>query len=398
MRCTTFLKTAMLLVAGQAASFASDPTDNLPPILSVQPQFQAEFAAPRSYVEPIVPVFHAEPYLGMTANFDGGFAAYHQHASTAYRQSDSAMASCVVCDRPWWAHRSSIFGEGLYLAPGGTDVIYAIEQSGTGGSASPTGPVGISNIGHEMGFRVGFTHALTDKSSIGVSFARWDGSTTSEIEANGTNVLASTLFHPSTATVGSASLVSQAAQRMNFQQVDLTFQKVYRAFDCGILNWNMGLRYGNLGHHFSSSQTVSVPVGLTTVNTDVNFEGFGILAGLDGVRYARESGLLLYGKALGSLLGGEWKANYRQTNQFNTAVIANNYTDFRITPVVDTEIGFGWRDESDCFRMTAGYLFSTWFNTVNNRDYAQAVRSGQYSDLDESQTFSGLTFRAEMRF
>ncbi len=303
------------------------------------------------------------------------------------------------CCSPWWAHRTGVFGEWLYLTAGGTDTQFAIEQNGTNAAASPTGPVGRTNIGAHAGVRVGLSLALSEQSSLGVSYAYWHGDTHDSIVATGNNVLNSSLIHPSTATVGATSLEANADQSINFHVVDSFYRQVYCASDRGVINWNLGLRYANLEQGLTGRQTVSVATGLTTVDTDVDFDGIGIVAGLDGERRFRQTGLLVYGKVLGSLLAGEWKADYRQTNQFGGGVIANRYEDFRVSPVIDTELGVGWAGgTNDCFRVTTGFLFSSWFNTVNNRDYIDAVRAGDYVDLEQSITFSGLTVRGELRF
>lgn len=302
------------------------------------------------------------------------------------------------CCLPWWAHRSGGFGEVLYLSPGNSDLIHATEQTGPVGAPSPTGPLGISNIDERVGFRVGFSIARSNCSSIVASFARWDGASTSLLRATGNNVLNSNVIHPSTATTGAASREASARQSATFQIADVMLRRVYRSSDCGVLNWNAGLRYGNTEQGLDARQLVSTPTGLTTVITDIDFNGFGIVGGLDGERHSSHSGLLVYGRAIGSLLAGDWIADYRQTNQFGGGVIANHYEDYRITPVIDTELGVGWQSSAGGLRLTAGYLFSTWFNAVTNRDYIQSVRNADLLNLDDSLTFSGLTSRIELRF
>jgi len=94
-----------------------------------------------------------------------------------------------------------------------------------------------------------------------------------------------------------------------------------------------------------------------------------LLGGLDGKRHSSSSGFFVYGRVLGSLLAGNWQADYRQTNQFGGGVIATHYEDFRVTPVVDSELGVGWQN---C--------------------------TGQLQNLDDSLNFSGLALRGELRF
>ena len=318
--------------------------------------------------------------------------SFHQSAC------DSGSSCPTVCCLPKWAHRTGGFGEVLYLSAGNSDLIYANEQTGPVAAASPTGPLGISNIGEHVGFRAGFTIAKSNCSSINASYTRWDGETTSFLNATGNNVINSQVSHPSVATTGAASLDATARQLANFQFADMYFRRVYRSNDCGAINWNGGLRYGNLEQGISVDQTMSVATGVTNVSTDIDFNGFGILGGLDGERHSASSGFLVYGRVLGSLLAGNWQADYRQTNQFGGGVIAMHYDDFRVTPVVDSELGIGWQNCTGRFRVSAGYLFSTWFNAVTNRDYIQSVRTGQLLNLDDSLTFSGLALRGELRF
>ncbi len=312
--------------------------------------------------------------------------------------SCDAAACTTVCCIPKWAHRTGAFGELLYLSPGNSDLIYANEQTGPVAAASPTGPLGISNIDEHVGFRVGFSIARSTCSSIVGVYTRWDGNTLSTLDATGNNVLNSRVGHPSVDTTGAASLNASAIQSASFQFADALIRRVYRSNDCGAINWNGGLRYGNLEQGLSVDQLISVATGTTNVTTDIDFNGFGIIGGLDGERHSATSGFLVYGKALGSLLAGNWQADYRQTNQFGGGVIATHYDDYRVTPVIDTELGFGWQSAGGRVRVTTGYLFSTWFNAVTTRDYIQSVRTAEMLNIDDNLTFSGLTLRSELRF
>jgi hypothetical protein len=313
---------------------------------------------------------------------------------------DACTIPCTptVCCTPWWAHRTGIFGEILYLSAGNSDLIYALEQTGPNPGASPTGPLGITNIGEHVGFRVGGAIAQSDCSSLTASYARWDGQTTSVLNATGNNIIASTVIHPSVDTTGSQSQQAVAIQSASFQFADVALRRVYKASNAGVLNWNAGLRYGNMEQGLTATQTISVATGLTNVTTDIDFNGLGILGGLDGMRYSTDTGLYVYGRAFGSLLAGDWAADYTHINQFGGGVIANSYRDFRVSPVVDTEIGLGWQSSGGKLRLSTGYLFSTWFNAVTTRDYIQSVRTANLLNMDDNLTFSGLTARVDLRF
>lgn len=303
------------------------------------------------------------------------------------------------CLAPWWSHRTGAFGEFLFLRPGSSDLIYATEQTDPDPDvASPTGPIGTTDLDAETGFRVGFTLAASECSSIVTSYARWDGSTNSRLEANGANVLSSNVIHPSTLTSGAASLEATAIHDMNFQNVDLLYRHICRKSDTMALNWLAGVRYGNMEQQLSVDQTVSVATGLTNVTTDIDFDGFGISGGLDFETYSCTTGLSLYGRTLASLLAGEWNATYRQTNQLGGGVVANDYEDFHATPVLDAELGVRWMAKKRHFMISSGFLMSGWYESLTTRSYIDSVRAGQLTDAGETMTFSGLTARAEWRF
>ena len=87
-----------------------------------------------------------------------------------------------------------------------------------------------------------------------------------------------------------------------------------------------------------------------------------------------------------------------QTNQFGGGVIANEYEDYRVTPVVELELGFGWRSPCGRFSASVGYLTSAWYDAVSTREYIDSVRNNNYVSIDETITFSGLTAGIEANF
>jgi Legionella pneumophila major outer membrane protein precursor len=357
----------------------------------------ASYVASATYrPEAAMPTF-GNTYSGNFRNNSEVQLASHQgHAACAPSCAHVGHGCPPVCE-PWWTHRSGGYGEVLYLTPGNSDLIYAVEQTDTTSTGSPTGPVGITNVDESVGFRVGFSKRNNQCSSFFGSYARWDGETTDTLQTQ-QNVLISRLIHPSTTTVGSQSLVSRTDQLINFQTADFGYRRIVKANNCYALNWSGGLRYGNLEQGLTGRQIIQTATGLTTVNTDIDFDGVGILAGLDGERRSQTCGGLIYGSVLGSLLAGDWRADYRQSNQLGGGVIANHIEDFRVTPVFDAELGIGWVSKSGRLKLTTGYLFSNWFNTISTRDYIRNVRSGNLEDLADVLTFSGLTGRLELRF
>jgi hypothetical protein len=284
------------------------------------------------------------------------------------------------------------------LRPGNLDQIYAIEQNSVLPGDDPTGPVGRVNIDEEAGFRVGFSYAGSDCTSLVTSYTRFSGDSNHRITASQGNVLNSQIIHPSEDTVGAASLSSSAEMGLDFQLIDLAYRHKWRACNNYAINWLAGFRYGNMEQDFQSQQEVSTATGLVTDATEVDFNGFGMLFGIDGERYNPCTGFSIYGRALSSFLAGNWTGRYTQTNQFGGGVIGNQYEDYRITPVVELELGFAWSSECGTWRVNAGYLTSAWFDAVSTRQYIDAVRNTDYVSIDETITFNGLTAGIERRF
>jgi len=356
-------------------------------------------------------VDYDEAFVG-DLEFDSEFDAFEENYDDNvsqvgfFKEEHSCDSSCDSCEDaptvcrsvPWWAHRTGAFGQFLLLRPGNLDQIYAIEQNSVLPGDDPTGPVGRLNIDEQAGYRVGFNLATTNCSSLVASFTQYSGSSNNQITAAQGNVLDSQIIHPSEDTVGAASLQSSAGMKLDFQLVDLAYRHKWRASNSYVINWLAGFRYGNIGQGFTSQQDVSTATGLVDVNTRIDFDGFGMLFGVDGERRSAHSGLSIYGRGLSSFLAGNWRGNYRQTNQFGGGVIGNEYEDYRVTPVIELELGFGWQSPCGRWRANVGYLTSAWYDSVSTRQYIDAVRNTDYVSLDETITFSGLTAGVEARF
>ncbi|QDS91987.1 hypothetical protein FF011L_07230 [Roseimaritima multifibrata] len=310
----------------------------------------------------------------------------------------SRRKAAVAC-QPWWAHRTGGYAEFLYLTPGSSDLIHAIETDGLGGAnPAPTGPMGILDMDAEPGYRFGLALAANQCSSLNLAYTRWDGGDTNTLTARPGNIIDSQVIHPSGLTAGAASLQATAAHDMSFQTLDFNYRQIWKRTENSVVNWSAGLRYGNTEQRFVGSQTIAVATGLTTVSTDIDFDGFGITGGLDFERYSCGTGLFLYGKGMGSLMAGEWTANYRQVNQFGGGVIANDFKDFHATPVLEAELGLGWMNHKNNLRLQTGYMMSGWYETVSTRGYIDSVRSNKLVDVGETTTYSGLTARISLLF
>ncbi|NND99211.1 MAG: TonB-dependent receptor [Pirellulaceae bacterium] len=302
------------------------------------------------------------------------------------------------CAPPWWAHRRTAFAEYLHLRPTDSDIVHSVEQNDSSANAFPTGPVGITAIEGSAGFRAGAVLASSYKSSLVLTYTGWEGDDFDRLVRNGSNVLNSQILHPSSATTGSNSLRASAISEMEFNMFDASYRNIMYCSPTTAVNWFAGLRYGQLEQSLLAQQEVSVATGLVTADVDIDFSGFGILFGLDAERRSCTTGLLCYSRGVASFLGGDWEATYRQSNQFGGGVIANDFEEFRITPVLEAELGIGWQNDCGSLRATTGYMASAWYNALKTRSYIEGVREGAPEYDDESIGFIGLTSRIEYRF
>ena len=334
-----------------------------------------------------------------------GVLAAWRGQSADDRETDGAVCSdcsaetsaCTCCGVPLWQHRTGVQAEMLYLRPGNVDVVYAVEQTSfLPALASPTGPVGRVNDNGGTGFRIGANWALDDSASLVVTYSWLESDTVDAITATPGNVLNLQVGHPSVATSGAASLAASATYDIDFQLVDVAYRGLLWGTHDAAIDYVVGLRYAHLSQDFTAEQDIFAGVGLTSVATQINFDGFGPRFGLHGVKRRAGTGLLLYANGDVSLVGGECQANYLQTNQFGGAAqIGNDLDDYRILTLADVELGLGWESAGGRFRVTGGYLVSAWFNTLTTGSYVTGVQQGAYDDLSESLTFDGLVARIE---
>jgi hypothetical protein len=230
------------------------------------------------------------------------------------------------------------------------------------------------------------------------SWTKFEGNTQDRIVRSGSNVLNSQVIFPWTQTTGAASLQGAAAYDIDFQLVDLGYRHIWKACDIYAINWLAGLRYGQLKQNLLTAQEVSVATGLVSNKIDVDFDGFGMMFGVDAERRSPCTGLMVYGKALSSFLAGDWKGSYVQQNQFLGGIVANKYEDYRVTPLLELELGLGWRSRCGRCRASVGWMTSGWYDSISTRQYVDAVRNNRYVSVDETITFNGLTSRIEVNF
>jgi len=315
---------------------------------------------------------------------------------------------CDVCGElfctcePYWRHRSYVFGEYLYLLPADADLAHAMQQNGTGGLGTvPAGDVGVLQPDFTSAYRIGFGVALSCEASIGVSYSNFHSHTTDTVVAppgvGGT--VGSLVMHPATINAGSTSQLVTAGYDIDYQLVDVDYRRILSGGCRHAINYLVGVRYGKLEQEFSQLGNFSPPTGTIRTSTNIDFEGVGLRAGLDGEHQLGASCFAVYGKAAIDVLFGEFRSSYTQLDTLSTIVQAQqNWKDMRSLPILDYEVGLQWTSRGGHWRATAGYYTAFWYNTVTTGEFIQAVQGADFVGVGETLSFNGFVSRVEFRF
>lgn len=301
------------------------------------------------------------------------------------------FAAPIAAD-PFWAHRTGAFAEALYLRPRGATVAYGDPQLG----GVSNGSVGTINPDYSIGYRLGATFALSRTTSIQIAYSNFQSESNASIFASPPIAIQSLVTNP----IGPATGLGDFARyTTRFQFADVDYRRLLAGGRNWYVNYSLGTRYGILTQQFRSADVapgVGIPGSTTNVGTNINFEGVGARFGLQAARQMANRGFLIYGKTFGSVLAGNNRASFLQTNSIAGVQSFNAWKDFRSVPILEYEVGSGWRSANGRVQITAGYYFGVWFNTVSTGNYIQTVQTSNYnSTINNSSaiTFDGLTTR-----
>lgn len=331
--------------------------------------------------------------------FDGGSITSGPYGSSCSEcgpyPGDGPCYSRAACKPTClYPHRTGVFAEYLFLQVSGVDVAYAQPRDGLDPNTSvPIGAVGVADLDYSSGARLGGSYALDSCTSIVGTYTWYESSTEDQISTDVPNSLHSLLIYPGTFTAASNSLLANAQYDVDFQLADLDYRSRLFSTNKTAFNYIVGARYGHLDQTFSSTQQASP--GETTVQTDTTFDGYGLRLGLDGERQWCRTGIFVYGRGVASCLVGSYDSTYLQTNTFAPVQAQTSWTDDRISPILEYELGLGWKSPGGLFRLSAGYYMAAWMNAVTTPGWIDAVQADNFTDVEDSITFDGLTARIE---
>ena len=361
-------------------------------VLAVQQDGNAQHS--RSYLwDSLRPTSASNVYAGDSAE------TVWDEAQETFEDACGVDCDCeVCCTDPCCDPTLTVFGEYLALRPGNERIAYAVPiNSLILPGPVQAGPDAVVDCGFNSGFRAGFSYALHSYASLGVTYTYFDGNASDQLTVVAPNVvIRSQVNHPGTVAVPTNFLQATANYGVDFQLADLEYRRILTSGELHELHYVIGARYGHLEQGFASVFTNATTI--ETVNTNILFDGGGIRLGLEGERRAANCGWLIYGRGDASFLGGEYRARYLQADNFRGLVVNSGWNEDRVVSILDLELGFGWTSARGGLRLTTGYMFSGWFNTISTDEFIQAVQTNNSVSVGDTLTFDGLVGRAEFKY
>jgi hypothetical protein len=294
----------------------------------------------------------------------------------------------------------SLFGEFLFMRPRDAEVAYGLPIDGPVapvlGNEVPVGPVAVVDFEYDISFRVGGSVGLDQCNSIRAQYTRLRFDADNNLTVEAPDVIRSLVTHPLGANTASDRLDASATLDHELDIFDLDYRGLLCSCNCVYAaHYFVGAEYATFDQIFHSAFGA---IGTTTVDTEIDFQGVGMRAGLEGERYIPNTGVFVYGVGNTTMLFGEFDATYVQRDEFNEIEATTAWSAGRVVPVVELEFGAGWTGPERHLRLSAGYRLSAWFNMVKTDDWINSVQNHDFRDMSDAMTFDGLVARAEWLF
>jgi hypothetical protein len=314
------------------------------------------------------------------------------------------MQPVVACPPPPAPIRWSVWGEALWIHPTGVDMAYAQQQNGLGGAGTvPFGNIGVVDPEYDLGFRAGAQLRFAPKEAIFAQYTWFDSSVDSSLEApvipGGGGAIGSLVNHPGAAITASAGPIT-ANYDIDFKLADLAYRYYVACTRTGEVSVFAGGRYGKLTQGFGASGIFGGGLGgdIDTL-TNIDFTGGGPMAGLQAERLLDSTRFSVYGKGLVAALAGSFDSNYAMFNDTTDQLLAQSiWSDDRIVPMLEYELGVMWTGPQNHFRVAIGYMASYWFNVVSTPVWVDAVQADNYVNTSDTIAFDGAVGRVEFRW
>ena len=255
--------------------------------------------------------------------------------------------------------------------------------------------VDIVDPDYSLGYDLGFHLAINCLTSITFEYMSLQTSTTNRVEETSPNVLRSLVSHPSSSSAAADFLSASASLGIDMDVTDVSLRHLFVGGDVFAVNYFVGARHARLEQRFKSSFVAN---GTEDVVSDVDFDGAGLRLGIDMQRFACNHNLYFYGNGAASFMAGKFQTQYDQRQSFDPTIVEASWEAGRVVPILDLELGAGWSSPGGRLKVSLGYLYNAWFNTVKNDDFIQAVQQNDFNGLNNTMSFDGLVGRAEFSF
>lgn len=309
-----------------------------------------------------------------------------------------------------WTNRYFAWGEFMYLRPRNAEVAYAVPVNLAAAAATPgafvqAGNVRVAESDYQPAFRAGFGFLLSPRSAIAVSYSQFDRQVFDTFFTNpgGPIVIHSLVNSPSSPanTAANAFFGAGAELQTQFRILDIDYRGLLVYNPQWQINYVVGARYGNLEQHFSAGFAPNVGNATQDVRAESEFDGGGLKFGLESLRFHPTTQFFFYGKGYASFLAGQFRARYDlEPNNGVTPPTVTGMNVGRLVTMLDLETGLGWQNYTGNFRISAGYMFQSWLNTVRVSDFISSVQTNNFnqpaSNVNGMITFDGLVTKVEL--
>jgi len=316
-----------------------------------------------------------------------------------------------------WTNKYFAWGEFLYLKPRNAEVAYAVpvNAAAAAGTVGPpavpgafvqAGPVHAVELDYQPAFRTGFGFLLSPRSAIAVSYSQFDRKTVDTVltgNPGGPIIIDSLVTSPNSPATAAANAYFGAGAELEtrFKILDIDYRGLLVYNPQWQVNYVVGARWGNLEQHFASAFAPLVGNSNQILQAESEFDGGGLKLGLETLRFHPTTQFFFYGKGYASFLAGQFRTRYDfQPNDGVTAPTTTAFNIGRLVTMLDLETGLGWQNYTGNFRVSAGYMFNSWFNTIRVSDVINSVQANNFtqpaSNVNGLVTFDGLVTKVEV--
>jgi len=296
-------------------------------------------------------------------------------------------------------HCWHVYGEFLYLRPRDSEVAWVTPANSNFPVPPNPAPVQIAPLGvldqdYSPGFRFGFQYNMTECTGLSVQYTMYEATTNDFVAINGPNVVESLVSHPAIDTTARNFRQGGASYNINFDMLDIDYHELLWYGPDYRFGYLTGVNVVQMEQNMTATLTGT---GSEIVNTDIDFYGAGVRFGLEG-EAGRGGQFRLYGRGVGNLVAGEFRADYDLGHSYDAVVIDTAWHGGRVVGIWDLEFGMKWVSCCGNYSANLGYLFSAWTNTVQTDQWIHAIQTNTFINMDDTMTFDGLVARVEARF